>query len=82
MSAKIVSGPSTTGNPTTQTSDVHHNAVPTGATVLGSSGPKPTTANGLTFFTPTVPVHIDQAGQAYFYVNNTWIRPDGRAAGA
>ena len=47
MPAKIVSGPSTTGNSTTQTSDVHHNAVPAGATVLGSSGVKPTTANGM-----------------------------------
>ena len=80
MPAKIVSGPSTTGNSTTQTSDVHHNAVPAGATVLGSSGVKPTTANGMPFFTPTVPVHIDQAGQAYFYVNNVWIRPNGSVA--
>ena len=76
MTAKIVSGSSSGAKVPTQ--DVHVNAVPPGATVLGSSGgTKPTNANSLPFFTPTCPVHIDPAGVAYFYVNNAWIKSDG-----
>jgi hypothetical protein len=77
MTAKIVTvGQAATGK-VVSTVDSHANAIPAGATVLASSGPKPTPQNGLPFFTPTVPVHVDVSGEVYFYVNNLWIKPDG-----
>jgi hypothetical protein len=63
--------------PAPATSDANVTAIPAGAIVLASSGMMPTVANGLAFFTPSVPVHLDQSGQVYFYVGEVWLRPDG-----
>lgn len=58
-------------------SDVHSSAVPAGANLLASSGNRPSATNGMSFVTPTVPVHVDRDGQAHFYVNGNWVRADG-----
>lgn len=77
MTTRVVLPPlvaSGAGRPPTQSTDVNSDAVPSGAAILGSSGPKPSGPNGLAFVTPTVPVHIDATNTVWFFVNNQWFQ--------